>query len=79
MPACVSTRSAAFLTETNVAFRRRRDEWDDFLKLHAAELDLCGVPDHVLADKQRFFVFLEHGYDERGWAENPHACFDARI
>jgi hypothetical protein len=62
-----------------VAFRRRRDEWDDFLKRHGAELRACGLPDYVVAHRIRFVVFLDHGYDQWGWAENPHSFFDARI
>jgi hypothetical protein len=62
-----------------MSFRRRRDKWHDFLKCHGAELRACGLPDYVVADKLRFLVFLDHGYDEWGWAKNPHAFFDARV
>lgn len=62
-----------------MAFRRRRDEWDEFLSRHGAELRACGIPDYVVAKKMRFLVFLDHGYDEWGWAENHHAFFDARV
>ena len=60
-----------------MSFRRKRDEWDEFRRRHRAEFRACGVPDYVLAKKMRFLVFLDHGYDEWGWAENPHhACFN---
>src|SRR5690348_7853990 len=62
-----------------MAFRRRRDEWDEFLKRHGAELRACGLPDYVVADRMRFLVFLDHGYDDWGRVENPHAFFDARL
>lgn len=62
-----------------MAFRRRRDEWDDFLQRHGAELEECGIPDYVVRDKPRFLVFLDHGYDEWGWAKHPHAFFDSRV
>lgn len=62
-----------------MAFRRRRDEWDEFLSRHGPELRACGVPDYVVAKKVRFLVFLDHGFDEWGWAENHHAFFDARV
>ncbi|MBL8793782.1 MAG: hypothetical protein JNM56_07755 [Planctomycetia bacterium] len=62
-----------------MSFRRKRDAWDDFLKLHGAELRACGIPDEVTAKRLRFFLFLDHGFDEWGWAENRHACFDARM
>jgi len=55
-----------------MAFRRQRDEWDDFLARHGSELRTCGIPDEVVAGRRRFLVFLDHGYD----AENPHAVFD---
>lgn len=60
-----------------MAFRRRRDEWDEFLKRHGAELRACGLPDCVVADKMRFLVFLDHGYDDWGRVENHHGFFDA--
>ena len=62
-----------------MSFRRVRDDWDEFLKQHAPELLACGIPDYVIADKMRFLVFLDHGYDEWGWAENRHAFFNSRI
>lgn len=62
-----------------MSFRRKRDEWDDFLTRHGPELRLCGIPGIVMRDKLRFLVFLDHGFDEWGRAENSHALFDARI
>ncbi len=62
-----------------MGFRRRRDEWDDFLKRYGAELKACGIPDYVVAKKMRFLVFLDHGFDEWGRAENHHAFFDASV
>lgn len=55
-----------------MSFRRRRDEWDDFLKQHGSVLRECGIPDYVVAKKMRFLVFLDHGYDEWGLAESRH-------
>jgi hypothetical protein len=49
-----------------MSFRRKRDEWDEFLKRHGAELRACGVPDYVTRDRNRFFLFLDHGFDEYG-------------
>jgi hypothetical protein len=62
-----------------MAFRRRRNEWDDFLKRHGEELRACGLPDHVIADRLRFFVFLDHGFDEWDRVKNPYGCFHARF
>ena len=62
-----------------MAFRRRRDEWEEFLSRHGPELRACGIPDYVVAKKMRFLVFLDHGFDQWGWAKNPHAFFDSRI
>lgn len=62
-----------------MAFRQQRDDWSSFLRRHAEELRSCGVPEEVVRDRQRFFIFLDHGYDERGWAKTPHVCFDSRI
>jgi hypothetical protein len=62
-----------------MAFRRRRNEWDGFLERHGAQLRACGLPDRVVADRLRFFVFLDHGFDQWKWAKNPHAFFDARV
>ena len=62
-----------------MAFRRPRNEWSEFLRRHAEEFRTCGIPDEVSRDRLRFFVFLDHGFDEWGWARNPHACFDARV
>jgi hypothetical protein len=50
-----------------MSFRHRRDEWDEFLKRHGAELRACGVPDDVTRDKMRFLRFLDHGFDNDGW------------
>jgi hypothetical protein len=60
-----------------MAFRRRRTEWSEFIQRNSALLDECGIPDYILKDQRRFFVFLDHGYDEVGWFEDPHAFFDA--
>jgi hypothetical protein len=62
-----------------MAFRRSKDEWTKFLRRHADELKSCGVPEEVYRDRLRFLIFLDHGFDERGWAENPHAFFSARF
>ena len=62
-----------------MSFRRRRDEWDDFLERHGAELRACGVPDYLVADKKRFLVFLDHGYDEVGWYQDHGAFFNADV
>jgi len=62
-----------------MSFRRKRDEWSEFLRRRAKELRGCGVPDEVLRDRLRFFVFLEHGFDQWGWGRNPHNFFDARV
>ena len=62
-----------------MSFRRKRDEWDDFISRHADAIQACGVPDYVLSDRMRFLVFLDHGYDEWGWAENNHAFFDSQF
>lgn len=62
-----------------MAFRGRRVDWDEFLEKFGTELRLCGIPDYVIQNKMRFLVFLDHGFDERGWAENHHSFFDSRI
>ena len=59
-----------------MAFRRQRDDWDEFLKKHGPELRECGLPDFIVADKMRFLVFLDHGDDEWGLSEGR--AFDAR-
>ena len=56
-----------------MSFRRKRDEWDEFLKQHGAELRECGVPDYVTRHRMRFFVFLDHGYDDWGQGERQLA------
>lgn len=61
-----------------MSFRRERDDWDEFLKRFGPELRACGIPDYVVAKKMRFLVFLDHGHDQWGWAENHHAFFDSR-
>jgi hypothetical protein len=62
-----------------MSFRRRRDEWDDFLKRHGHAVRECGIPDEIAANKMRFLIFLDHGYDQWGWGENHHAFFDSRF
>ncbi len=62
-----------------MAFRRQRDDWSDFLRRHAEELSACGVPEEVFRNRIRFFVFLDHGFDEWGWANQPFAFFDSRV
>lgn len=61
-----------------MAFRRRRDAWDDFLRLHGPALRWCGIPDFVVSSRKRFFIFLDHGYDEWGAVEHRDGYFDAR-
>jgi hypothetical protein len=65
--------------EGAMSFRRQKDEWREFLHRHQEELRACGVPHDVWRDQQRLFVFLDHGFDQWGWAENPHACFNSDI
>lgn len=60
-----------------MSFRRQRDEWDEFLKQHADAIQRSGVPSYVMADKMRFLVFLDHGFDELGWGKNPYSFFDS--
>ncbi len=62
-----------------MSFRRKRDEWDEFLSRNRDAIMKCGVPDIVIRDKLRFLVFLDHGYDELGWAENNHAFFHSKV
>ena len=61
-----------------MSFRRERDKWDEFLGSYGSELHACGIPDEVTADKKRFLVFLDHGYDEWGWFKDRHGFFDSR-
>ncbi len=49
-----------------MSFRRKRDDWDEFLCRNHNAIALCGVPAIVIRDKVRFLVFLDHGYDEWG-------------
>jgi len=55
-----------------MSFRRQRDDWDEFIRKHADELRLCGIPSEVFSNRRRFLIFLDHGFDEWGWVENPH-------
>lgn len=61
-----------------MAFRRHKDDWKEFLRHHSQELAKTGVPEYVLRDRLRFFVFLDHGFDEHGWGKAPHDFFDSR-
>jgi hypothetical protein len=58
-----------------VSFRRKRDEWDEFLKRHGPALRDCGLPDYLIAKKLRFLVFLDHGYDDCGRVEGTGTFF----
>ena len=62
-----------------MSFRRKRDEWAQFVYRHRDDLRKSGIPEYVVANKLRFMVFLDHGFDQFGWRENPNAFFDARI
>jgi hypothetical protein len=61
-----------------MAFRQQRDEWSEFVRQHADELRACGVSQAVFRDRQRFFAFLDHGFDQWGWAKSPHDFFDSQ-
>lgn len=61
-----------------MSYRRKRDDWYDFVRRNGDELLACGLPDFLIQDKKRFLVFLDHGYDESGWFDNHHAFFDSR-
>lgn len=58
-----------------MAFRQKRDSWDEFLREHRTDLRECGIPDEVFEKRLRFLVFLDHGFDQWGYAKNPHAFF----
>jgi len=63
-----------------VSFRRRRDEWDEFLARHGEELLDCGIPDYILQNRMRFLLFLDHGFDQWDWSKDHHAAFfDSRF
>jgi hypothetical protein len=62
-----------------MSFRQKRNEWDEFLKRHGDEIRNCGVPADVVKNETRFYIFLEHGYDEFGWFKNKHAFFSSSI
>jgi hypothetical protein len=62
-----------------MAFRKVRDDWAEFLRQRAEELIQTGLPESVLRDRQRFFSFLDHGFDQWGWAKSHHDFFDARF
>jgi len=61
----------------SMAYRRVRDQWSVFIRDHAQELRLCGIPTEVSRYRLRFLVFLDHGFDQWGWATNHHACFNS--
>src|SRR5215469_558727 len=54
-----------------MSFRRKRDEWDEFLKRHGPELRVCGVPDSIARDRNRFLQFVLHGCDEDARHHTP--------
>ncbi len=62
-----------------MSFRRQRSDWDLFLEQHAEEVHACGVPDEVIRNKTRFLSFLDHGFDQWGWARNPHSFFESQF
>ena len=62
----------------SMSFRQHRDDWDTFLKRHGHTLRECGIPDDIAANKRRFLIFLDHGFDEWGWAESGYAFLDSR-
>jgi hypothetical protein len=62
-----------------MAFRQRRDDWSEFLRENAETLRACGIPDEVLRVRVRFFVFLDHGFDQWGWSMNPHTFFHSSL
>jgi hypothetical protein len=42
------------------------DKWQAFLRCCEADVAACGVPYYVLASRQRFEMFLDHGFDQCG-------------
>jgi hypothetical protein len=58
-----------------MAFRRRGDGWSVILRQHVEELRACGAHEAVLRNRLRFLVFLDHGFDQSGWAKRPHTFF----
>src|SRR5690242_20627562 len=60
-----------------MSFRRKNDGWSKFCREHRKDLDYTGIPEEVWRDRLRFMVFLDHGYDEFGWAASPHSFFDS--
>ena len=58
-----------------MSFRQNRNlEWKNWINKHRSYLTSnCGIPDYLLENEKRWFVFLDHGYDEVGWFENHHS------
>jgi len=52
---------------------KRTDPWAVALRAHKALAERSGLPAHILEDKERFFVFMMHGYDETAWLEDQKA------
>ena len=61
-----------------MSYRKNKNEWSELIRAHRADLRACGIPDFIYESEMRFFAFLDHGYDEYGWAKDQHNCFDSR-
>ncbi len=61
-----------------MGFRKNRnDEWRIWLNQNSHHLMAnCGVPEYIIKDEKRWFIFLDHGYDEVGWYEDQHMAWD---
>jgi hypothetical protein len=65
--------------DAEMAFRRKKGDWREFLHQHGQELRACGIPEEVFRERLRFLIFLDHGFDQWGWAKNPNNFFNSDL
>jgi len=50
-------------------------EWNKWVKHSRHILNECGIPDYIYKSKKRWYIFLEHKYDEVGWFNDHHSAW----
>jgi len=64
-----------------MSFRRNKKdkEWKEWCKLHQNILNTFGIPEKIFETEERWFIFLEHGYDEVDWSNKSQNIFTVNL
>ena len=50
-----------------MSFNKKQRDWNKWKKKNQNFLNKCGIPEEIFETEERWFLYLEHGYDEIGY------------